>query len=155
MTNHKRPKRLTFTRKEIITAIETEPLKSGVWIRLADPNKPTKFAAKAKCKVCALGGVLRRRFNRCSLNFIDDLASDLGYIAGLSIYNWEIPLAQKKYLQALSGKFELLCQEYNKDDHDYNHLDVPEGHSVRSDLIVWIKKNFPRSFTIDVPEHGK
>lgn len=117
---------MKFTRRDIIRAIRTEPMKAGSWVSYTTRTKD------GTCKVCAVGAVLRERGNTDGQ--ICNLAWKIA--PNGTVENEEIPLLlkNKDYISALSAKFEYLARKYGN------------GKRTKEKLVDFVKSNFPVSF---------
>jgi hypothetical protein len=142
-------KKITITRREVIRAIKLEPLRSGNWVRPVDGAHRDLKPRKGVCTVCVVGGLLRRTLKFKSMfqmNDVCDLLTSKGQIACDAYESDEVvttELSEGRYLNALSCKFELLCE---------GGLLMDE---VRKQLITWVKESLPESFTIHIPKSVK
>lgn len=132
---------MKITKREVLKAIRTEPLKPGFWMH-ADKRY------FKNCSVCAVGAVLRNRievksvyptmlvdvFNRKVCNIMDSESSN--YTVSLGVGELDNILNQGLYLTALSNKFEALAEKYKT------------MRTVRKHLEIFVKKNFPKEFEV-------
>lgn len=137
------PKKVKLTRAEIILAIKTEPLSPGTWIN-GEPDEKD-------CQVCAVGGVLRRRYGDVmDEDELNSLANDLTNYGAAAPDDDEDKqdvlsrlLGRDSYLNALSYKFEWLCDDAGIEEEDI----IRKNNRVRADLVAWVRKNLPKEFT--------
>lgn len=121
---------MKFTRRQVLEAIRFENLAAGNFYEVSDPLK-----GKKECKVCAVGGLLRRAGVRPS-NIVRKAWSLLGTMEFVcSAGNVEKALDNKDYLRALSVKFEQLAEKFGS------------GKRTRRMLGNFVKANFPKEFT--------
>lgn len=127
-------KKLRITKKQVLKALDTEPLGAGSWI--------SKDPEQGICTVCAVGAVLRLKGQSGSLieRYGNTLLDSL-YIVDSSagIVDIKESLRDKQYLAALSGKFESMLMESN----------YPTRRQVTA-LKKWVEKNFPTWFEVYV-----
>ena len=129
---------MRIKRSDILKAIRTEPLKAGNWIH-EDLSSNTDEDFHSGCKVCAVGAVLR-------VKGISD--EDIDFRAHEGLMNLgvgcseesdeEFALEEKKYLNALSIKFEKLSRR------------LGNGKRTRAQLAAFVKKNFPKQFNVNI-----
>lgn len=133
-------KTITITKKQVVKALKEEPLRSGKFIAVYNDegeriyfydNTPAK---KLNCKVCAVGAVLRQK--NLSPSEISDVTLFLDVISRDSLEMLPTLLKEKRYLEALSVKFE----SYLGDD------DVEPTYEQRRNMIRWVERNFPNRF---------
>jgi hypothetical protein len=147
-----------ITKRSILKAIRVEPLRSGSWYKKTSRG----------CQVCAVGAVLRRegvspdgieRFGDI-LSMTGGISPGTDYATGCVAADAEDilrgELRQKKWLNALSFKFEWLCEEAYLARKKPGRL-VPihwtAMRRIRAELATWVKANLPDSFTVkEVPE---
>lgn len=142
-------KTIKVTRKEILKAIRTEPLKAGTWIHdrkvTLDNGSGISLqtsVADKKCKVCAVGAVLRQKGIPDDKIFwaADSLFCDTGSSECDSDASDEgNPLQNVKdghYMAALSSKFEQLSKR------------LGSGKRTRETLIRFVKRHFPKQVTV-------
>lgn len=131
---------MNITRKEILRAIRKEPLKAGEWIHNREVVKTdaegTKYLDSVldkKCKVCAVGAVLRAK--GIDPDQMNDVAwSLLGRDNDVAEGGDEKEaLKDKNYLLALSIKFEKLADR------------LGAGKRTREKLVEFVKENFPKN----------
>lgn len=124
-----------ITRRQVLQAIESEPLRFGSWIDDESLDDP-------KCSVCVVGGTLRRA---------GIVPEKIGLIAGINcIYavNGSLvaeALADKRYLDALSCYFEG-CLNPHAYSCPSKYSDATPDHRAR--LRKFVLTNFPVKFTI-------
>lgn len=126
---------MKVTRKQILQAIRTEPLKAGNWIHSKGDTDPYLNIVDKTCKVCAVGAVLRTagvpdiqiRSYGFGINNSDRAISHKG--------DEKLELEYKNYLAALSIKFEKLARK------------LGAGKRTRDQLANFVKKNFPKTIT--------
>ena len=119
--------KITITKKQIIEAINNEPLSNGLFV---------PFIPNPKCTVCAVGAVLRTAgLHNQAIHDIGDRLIGTGDCGTDSDYRKY--LAKKKYMLALSSKFETLA--YQNEDMGF----------VRTKLTAFVNRNFPAKFTFD------
>jgi hypothetical protein len=149
------------TKRQIIKAIKTQPLKPGRWVHSSLYN--LKFKNNVKCPVCAVGAILDMSvgaiFNRLDLIC---LALDLMTYTHLDNSNFydgshfnprkqdhlirkaKERLIEGTYLSALSGLYEGLSR--------IPGMKIKKGFSnakLRGILIDFVRKNFPDKLTIN------
>lgn len=123
---------MIITRREILKAIRTEKLKEGGFIHL---NKD-ELGYDDTCKVCAVGAVLRSAgVGNGSINIIAQLLLEAGYYSDEGDEHTE--LEAKRYLNALSVKFEKLASVYGA------------GKRTKDKLAIFIKKYFPKTINVE------
>jgi hypothetical protein len=150
---------ITVTRRQILEAIREEPFaKHTGWVSrrlLVGVPSEVPGHSKRECTVCAVGGVLRRALGYT----LEELAHPTNtakagrlteacvYVAGATnvahgskfdaCTNPKEALRARKYLTALSGKFEELCLDN----------DIP---SVRKKLARWARTNMPEKMRVEI-----
>lgn len=144
-----------LTKKLIIQALKTEPLKPGSWFA------STKGENFKTCKVSAVGAVIRHSFttqqirtlhvhNRRSLclamqpywrRSLDRSAAGWGATMMADLVDQQVTaeLDKKNYLGALSMWFEFYYQHV-----EFKRLGTREG------LVDFVRKNFPTRFKVTV-----
>jgi hypothetical protein len=131
-------KQVTFTRAEVLRAVRYEPLQRGTWIQ----GKRADRKIKARCKVCAVGAVIRRKLRKAiDYNEFTDICRAVTNNEGATALYERDPriqraLDRKKYLLALSQFFESLDSDDEKD--------------IRKELVTFVKSNFPIRFKASV-----
>lgn len=130
-------KKLTrITKAQVLEAIANEPLWPGNWVALFIPQDQTPD----NCNVCAVGAVLRHKgLPRDEITQAGDQLLDRGDISSEYWENIPVLLKDKLYLNALSVKFEYLCE-----DHDYSKARGLK--TIRKKLAQFVEENFPNSF---------
>lgn len=140
----------TISKRDIIKALQTEPLFPGSWIetgRTTDPN----------CQVCAVGAVLRS-----AAKVPGYLISDLGN--GILWHSYDVApdtesytvarrkavryCKQKAYLAGLSLFFESLWESYPRELYYDEKI-----KSVRKTLIRFVMTHFPNRISME--QQGK
>jgi len=100
-------------------------------------------ASDKKCTVCAVGAVLRNKFNKdLNASELDDQVGELLYGDFDSVANIDyLPDALKggHYLNAISIKFEDMCGDEQR---------VRKNSPIRKELIQWVKDNIPKEFEV-------
>jgi len=135
--------RKTITRREVLKAIRTEPLKRGKWVQM-DVYKSFVPSSDPKCEVCAVGAVLRHAGlnNEQISEFGDQMVSGPFPCVGDCFDYREFEdavkqaLKEKRYLYALSLKFERHAKRLGK------------GRRIRNLLANFVKRNFPKSVKV-------
>jgi hypothetical protein len=134
-------KTLKIKRAQVIKALRQEPLAKGKWIEIDDTaydlfETPSIVQAKKiKCRVCAVGAVLRHNTELSAMEIsrfgvqISDVATVSNYA---NKYDIEDLLAEKNYLGALSAYFESTIP-----------LKGSYGRKHRERLVRFVKGNFP------------
>lgn len=133
-------KKIKITKSQLLDAIETEPLRAG------DIIKKVGSEDYNDCEVCAVGAILRRKLTHINeVNKLTEVAfsylDQYGYYCAGYIRRVPNLLKSKKYLNALSVKFENLS----------------ETNSIletRKKLSRWVKRNFPESFTVTINDQA-
>lgn len=129
----------TITKKDVVKALESEPLVSGDWFG---------DLGQKHCNVCAVGAVLRKvSFEKWLIKI--DMGGYVWEIA--KIFGWTLRdastdatitafalIKRKRYMEALSNKFERMT---------INPPDVIND-TKRKKLISWVKKYFPTKFEL-------
>lgn len=145
--------KITITRRQIIKALQTEPLRPGHY---------AKESTNKGCTVCAVGGVMRQIFKvdlKTSVGLLDNLCSFAvdadrnGDIHTSMLSATDDPdesLAAGAYLTALSAQFETLCTTRNVVDPETYEFNARKIPAVRKLLIAWVKENLPASFEADI-----
>jgi len=147
-------KTLKISKRTVIKALTKEPLKAGNWVTIPRDEDGVRINNynSVSCPVCAVGAVLRN--SGIKTNSGIDIAghnlTDYGAVADLEEVDDE--LSKGNYLNALSCKFEGLC------DERANRLGVSTSSDlhpnslrpIRKQLIEFVKENFPNSFEIEV-----
>lgn len=131
-------------REDAIGAVKTEPLMPGSFFE--NDNDP-------KCRVCAVGAVMRKVSFEKSIKdiyFKRGTAYDLGFIARDQVCigrstgdrkNKMHALKYKHYLSALSIHFEDKCKML---------CFTLEGKKIRASCVSFIKRHFPKRFKVTV-----
>ena len=171
-----------ITRRQVLKALRTEPLKAGNWVHFSglkdlpegaayyDDRKLREYRkpATAKCKVCAVGAVLRGSLgDKITLGQIQDFgdndmigacmvgdtpyaSSDAYSIKEAKEVAEEVLKRYKNPLIGLSNYFETLY---------YNIYDLESAtprqigskmKAIRLELAKFVKKNFPKSIRVDI-----
>lgn len=122
---------MRITQQDILKAIKKEKLKGGSFIHR---NKRDKV--DAKCKVCAVGAVLRQK--EIENENILDVASNIcsSNVSSGGYLEWY--LEDRDYLSALSIKFERLYKWYGG------------GQKTKTLLTKFVKESFPKSFSVKI-----
>lgn len=121
-------KRKYITKQTILKAIKTEPLKPGSFVLL----EGDLVSDDPSCSVCAVGAVLRKagmnnnRINRFGIKLVD-----YNSCSSSSVYRLPALLEEKRYLHALSVKYENLARVFR------------DLTFVRRELSKFVKKHFP------------
>lgn len=126
---------MRITRREIIRAIRTEKLIAGAFIQVRFDDVECSWVKDKKCKVCAVGAVLRHKgFHNSSINDLGGLlTTDCG---ALRDSDEKESIAQCAYMSALSIKFEKLAKRHGC------------GAKTKELLIKFVKTNFPLQVTL-------
>ncbi len=127
----------TVSKKAIIEALKTEPLRHGSWYRAPD----TDNNASGECQVCAVGAVLRgaaKAEPSAILNFGSRLFAYFG-VEGMSNASAGRKQALKyvksgDYMAALSTYFESLSGRGTV---------LPKNHPTRKHMVKFVQKYFP------------
>jgi hypothetical protein len=128
---------MRISQETIIEALKTEPLKPGNWVASQwNESGGASFvpATSPTCDVCAVGAVLRHA--KWDNQRIFDAAPDLVGSCFASDDDYELALAAKNYLGALSAYFESICP------------DTGATKGTRTRLVNFVKKNFPKTITV-------
>ena len=116
-----------ITRRQVLSGIRYEPLKSGNWV---DTDG---------CSVCAVGAALRRAgLNNCEVSRKGHNLFCIGEVGDAPDSFITSALLAGHYLRALSIKFETLAATYGA------------GKRTRTILAKWVKKNLPVRFKAEV-----
>lgn len=138
---------MNFTRKQVLEAINNEPLRGGNFVHL------NWTSVEGVCPVCAVGAVLRNvgypdteitsiaaritKFNsRSPLKGLPVTNSDHVYLSNTNVLIRKM-LNKKRYLNALSIKFEELYEAYGGFESESIVVDK---------LSNWVKRNIPVKF---------
>jgi hypothetical protein len=129
-------KKKTITRRDVLAAIRTEPLRPGNWVVTTE---------NVKCEVCAVGAVLRHaglnneeifefgdimmHYGKCSVDGYGSKEDIEDTIQGM--------LRNNRYLHALSITFEFYSRRLGK------------GKRIRKVLANFVKKNFPKTIKLN------
>lgn len=164
---------MKVTKKQIIQAIQTEPLRSGQWIFMNDEGTNGK-----SCPVCAVGAVLRRA--GIDPRFLDDVATSNARNAAASriVYisntdgeetQYDFHTAPKKLKQAfmndriaqvktdplgaLSSLFEELGESFtgtytSPNGNEYTRWNPNRLQQTRKILTEFVKNHFPKTVWI-------
>lgn len=153
--------KFSVTKRQVIKAIETEPLLSGTWVHTSEED--SKFKNNTQCPVCAVGSILDIGLGKhVSPSEIDEIGSMLvreATFACCALENGQEvntfntsdlktkakELAKKgEYLSALSGLYEGLSQrDEMKTQYGF------ANNRLRRILINFVKTNFPGKLNID------
>lgn len=142
--------KVRVTKELILDVIANEPLRAGKWVSFDG------------CEVCAVGGVMRRLLNVDTKENVRQLNSGSDLVTRASHYVAVRPsgsfcritshpvrsLIARKWMTALSAKFESLCVEHSTRPFRWpHHTDMPV---VRHELSKWVGRYFPSSFMLDI-----
>lgn len=140
---------MIITKKQVITALENEPLRPGQFIRY--DKKPI-----GDCQVCAVGAVMRTVLNnniehRDEFSSLCENVTDFQYVGE----DTDELLQNKNYMGALSNYFEEMMfdnddgkNEWDDDEDDDGAPIVESRH--RKELIQFVNDNFPEQFEVEV-----
>lgn len=159
-----------ITRKQIIKALQTEPLRAGNWISSSSETYTWYHLAKrTKCTVCAVGGVLRSSLgNELTCNQIASFGVNLALNEeAISPFVTEArQLFSKKDLKAifLDGKkrlkkysqltvlsyvFESVYQAYGLDRCRTSGRG-PKMRALRNSMVKFVEANYPTKTLITI-----
>lgn len=140
----------TVTKKQILKAIKSEPLRGGSWVRSFGRDY-------ADCEVCAVGAVLRNTFRKKTVKrLVEDLI--IGAVICNQIFSiddyWPGATRQlkreKNYMGLLSVKFEYLWANHVTGHCDDNGDWVYVGvDTVRKKLSKFVQEHFPNKVTFE------
>ncbi len=123
---------MIITKKEIIETIKKEHLTNEQFIYVQDSDKASE------CRVCAVGAILRKKLNNISDS--NTLAIEISDLMNNGVCSHdgdlEVELYKKRYLNALSVKFEKLSMKYKTQK------------TIKKHLIDFIELNFPSKFKV-------
>jgi len=141
---------IIITKELVIKALKTEPLACGKWIhdkiRTDDVTVPAPRTRAGKCRVCAVGAVLRKHgLNNDQIYRAGQELTSEGYINGDDAKKTAEHLSRKLYMHALSNEFERLSKKVRRPDKTIPKIKLD---SIRMQLIRFVKKNFPDQFFI-------
>jgi hypothetical protein len=140
----------TISRRDILTAIRNEPLNTGSFVnpKGVGPDGVEGGLGSVEdknCTVCAVGAVLRKA--GLSNREIEEFGEALGDLGPITPTRYEIYsdvkgglkelLKEKKYLHALSVKFEGQAHK------------TGVGKRTRKVLSLFVKKNFPKRIRLN------
>lgn len=118
----------TISKKLIIKALLTEPLRPGHWV------SPAAGKSDKHCTVCAVGAVMR------AAKFVNEKISVASVRNTNSYYSKDhdlyLCLAAGKHLSALSIFFEQICPEHGA------------TKKVRERLVAFVTAHFPDTLTL-------
>ena len=134
---------MIITKKEIIEAINTEPLSPGYFC---------KIRPGGECTVCAVGAVFRKK----GMPQQEDRIERYGD-AGHTLTKWRCgpdeslsdARASQEWLSVLSIKFEKLCEKAEGEYAFMGGLSPKSLQRVRKELTAYVKRYFPEQ--IEVP----
>jgi len=163
--------KIKLTKRQVIRALETEPLRSGAYVHLEqnegeyDMNGKfikTVYKNNTECAVCAVGSLMDcsigtkktpRQINRIAerlttfphMRDSDDMYVDLRGTGVRGVIAYARARARNgQYLSALSGLFEALA-----DRKGYTTLDGLAGYRLRNILIQFVKSEFPTKLVLN------
>jgi hypothetical protein len=137
--------KFTLKKSLIIAALENNELIHKVFF-WADNTKTKPYDTPiGKCKVCAVGAVIRDCILNKKATQVDGSGLAHGLIKGVSIFHDKNQyLSEKDYLSALSTFFECL-------DRD---LRISKSE-VKLRTIEFVRKNFPTQFSVKIHDQYK
>lgn len=140
---------MRITKDQVIRAILTENLTRGAFVRDHTNESHRGYANfdSPDCSVCAVGATLRSAgFDNQKIHDYGEELLALGDCGSIKDGTADAVIKglikNKKYLHALSTKFETLAEEYS--DEPYK----ADWDKVRGALLVWVMDTLPESFTI-------
>lgn len=133
----------TISKKDILKAINTEPLAYGEWVKMDKDGSgwPTIISSDKNCSVCAVGSILRQA--GLTNKRIHDFGFEMLHHGSVTAndpyleHSLKDALKNKEYLHALSIKFE---NQANK---------IGVNKRTRSALTKFIEVNFPNRIKLD------
>lgn len=132
---------MKITKEQVLTAIKTEPLKAGSFLR-AD-GKPIN-----ECEVCAVGAVMRNVLNN-KIEDEDDFHKLCGRVTREQFIDNDVDvlLKNENYLGALSNYFEEMidCKTWVPGD-----INLIATQDDIKELVTFVEENFPEEFEVNV-----
>lgn len=156
-------KTVKITKQNLIDAIINEPLKAGDWVHQSEIDG--KFKPLAKCKVCAVGAVLRDTGVFINGSGISDYAmrktnnatADDYRGIGTPFIDYDRVFTEKKtkdFLSTLSRHFEEVstAKKYKKYGKEYFGKGEITMADVREYMLHVIEAFMPETFTLHIEE---
>lgn len=137
---------MIIEKKKVIQALKTENLSGGHFFV---PSKDV-----SNCKVCAVGGVIRKHLGRAIKKYRDGFLTDYCQAVTLHKYtsdeNVGFLLKNKNYLGALSAFFEFITSPQKGSDvfDGVAYISLPVDSEMRKKLVEFVKENFPTRFKV-------